>query len=79
MARGGPMPHPYRDTRPEPQANRDAGRRDLTLAVAVVWSVALLRCALAVVRGEAPFGDPLLAALVVIVLGSVVVRRVTHP
>lgn len=68
------MRHPYRDRQPEEAVNRDVGSRDVALAIAVVWSVAGLRCALAVLRGEQPWGDPLLAMLVVIALGCVVVR-----
>lgn len=73
------MIHPYRDPQGEAQPSPDAGRRDVALAVAFVLSVAFLRCAVAIVRGEPPVGDPLLAALVVIALGRAVVRRVIHP
>ncbi len=63
------MRHPYRDRQLQPHVRREVGRRDIALAIAIVWSVALLRCALAVLRGEQPFGDPLLATLVVSALG----------
>jgi hypothetical protein len=65
------MRHPYRDRQHEPPVRRDVGSRDVALATAIVWAVAFLRCALAVLRGEQPLGDPLLAALVVIALGRV--------
>lgn len=64
------MHHPYRDRPTLPSRSASERGIEIRIAIAFVWLVAFLRCALAVVHHEAPMGDPALAALVVIALAT---------